>query len=67
MASDHEQVSDISWFLDSSRYQKDQWIAEMFSKELRITVGARWRQIRTSDSSKHNQNNSVTDNVMVLK
>jgi hypothetical protein len=53
--TDHEHVSDIGWLLYSSRYQDEHRIAEMFTDKLGIIVGARWRQIRTSDNSRRYQ------------
>ncbi len=62
--TDHEQVSDIGWLLYSSRYQNKARVAEMLSNELGIRAGARWRQIRTTDSNKRNQGNANPDNVV---
>lgn len=62
--TDHEQVSDIGWFLYSSRYQDEMRVAEMLSDALGIRVGARWRQIKTTDTNRRNQNANDPENVI---
>jgi hypothetical protein len=62
--TDHEQVSDIGWFLYSSRYQDEMRVAEMLSDALGIRVGARWRQIKTTDTNRRNQNANDLENVV---
>jgi hypothetical protein len=50
--TDHEQVSDVGWLLYSCRSQDEFRIASMLSEFLNIIIGARWRQIRTSEGQK---------------
>jgi hypothetical protein len=50
--TDHEQVSDVGWFLYSCRSQDETRIASMLSDFLDVIVGARWRQIRTAAGQK---------------
>ncbi len=62
--TDHEQVLDIGWFLYSSRYQDEARIAAMLSEELGIFIGARWRQIRTTDGNRCNQGVNDPENTV---
>jgi hypothetical protein len=62
--TDHEQVSDIGWLLYSSRYQDEHRIAEMFSNDLGIIIGARWHQIHTTDSNRHNTGTLDPENMV---